>query len=236
MAGSTTEAARQTVIELEQIIIDRRFQVRNRMDGQTVKAYANAMSSGSEFPPIKLGEIGGRLFLIDGFHRYEAARSIGRYWLEADIVPMTEREALKASALANLTHGRQLTKTEKLNAFKQFIKGGGHKKECGRLKSYREIATELHGIGGHTTIRNWMMKHFPRIARQYGDDKPGNRGADIPKINPEAERASAIVGALSEALALFDLVSDPEEVFRIRQEVTKLASAVNQKEAREPDF
>ena len=105
-----------------------------------------------------------------------------------------------------------------------------------QLKSYREIAADLHGIGGHTTIRNWMFKHFPRIARQYGDDKPGNRGADVPAINPEAERAKAIVTALTEAIALCDLVSDPEEVFRIRQEVAKLAAVVNQKEAREPDF
>lgn len=236
MTGPTTETTRQVVVDLDQIIIDRRFQVRNRTDSQAVKAYANAMSSGSQFPPITLAEIDRRLFLIDGFHRYEAACSIGLTELDAGIVQMTEREALKASALANLTHGLQLTKTEKLNAFKQFIKGGGHKKDGGRLKSYREIAADLHGIGGHTTIRNWMFKHFPRIARQYGDDKPGNRGADVPAINPEAERAKAIVTALTEAIALCDLVSDPEEVFRIRQEVAKLAAVVNQKEAREPDF
>lgn len=236
MRGWTTNEKQERVVELDEIIRDRRFQVRSRTDAQTVKAYASAMQAGSEFPPVTLAEIDGRLFLIDGFHRFEAAISIGRQSMEASVVTMTEREALKASAVANLTHGLRLTKTEKLNAFKQFIKGGGHLKERGKLKSYREIASELHGIGTHGTIRNWMMKHFPRIARQMGDDKPGNRRADVPEMNPERERAKAIRDALGEARTLLDLVSDPEEVYHIREMVEALMMEVSQKETQQPDF
>jgi len=236
MLGWTTETTEQRMVELDEIIIDRRFQVRNRTDAQTVKAYASAMEAGSEFPPVTLAEINGRLFLIDGFHRFDAATSIRRWEIGAIVVQMSERDALKASALANLTHGLRLTKTEKLNAFKQFIKGGGHQKERGRLKSYREIASELHGIGTHGTIRNWMMKHFPRIARQMGDDKPGNRSADIPELNPEAERAMAIRAALGETHALLPLVNDPEEVYLIKEMVEALMVEVSQKQAQKPDF
>lgn len=236
MAGWTTEGKREALIDFDEITIDRRYQVRNRTDHHTVKAYANAMQAGSEFPPIQLAEIGGRLFLIDGFHRYDAARSIGRTWFDAVVTRMTERDALKASALANLTHGLQLTKAERLNAFKQFIKGGGHVKARGRLKSYREIASELHGIGGHTTIRNWMMKHFPRIARALGEERSGNCRAEPPPVNPERERAKAIRAVLAEATQLLALVSDPEEVYEIRAEVDKLVLAVSKKEALQPDF
>lgn len=236
MLGSTTEATQQRIVELDEIIIDRRFQVRNRTDAQTVKAYASAMEAGSEFPPVTLAEINGRLFLIDGFHRFDAASSIRRQGIDAVVVQMTEREALKASALANLTHGLRLTKTEKLNAFKQFIKGGGHLKERGKLKSYREIASELHGIGTHGTIWNWMLKHFPKVARRMGDDKPGNRRADVPEMNPERERAKAIRDALGEARTLIDLVSDPEEVYLIRKMVEALMVEVSQKETQRPDF
>lgn len=236
MAGWTTEDKRDTLIDFDQITIDRRFQVRNRTDQQTVKAYANAMQAGSEFPPIQLAEIDGRLFIIDGFHRYDAAISIGRTWFEAVVTRMTEREALKASAIANLTHGLQLTKTERLNAFKQFIKGGGHLKARGQLKSYREIASELHGIGGHTTIRNWMIKHFPRIARALGEERSGNCRAEPPPVNPERERARAIRAALAEATQLLALVSDPEEVYEIKTLVDTFALAVSKKEARQPDF
>lgn len=236
MRGWTTNEKQERVVELDEIIRDRRFQVRSRTDAQTVKAYASAMQAGSEFPPVTLAEIDGRLFLIDGFHRFEAAISIGRQSMEASVVTMTEREALKASAVANLTHGLRLTKTEKLNAFKQFIKGGGHLKERGKLKSYREIASELHGIGTHGTIRNWMMKHFPKVARRMGDDKPGNRRADVPEMNPERERAKAIRDALGEARTLLDLVSDPEEVYHIREMVEALMMEVSQKETQQPDF
>lgn len=236
MFGWTIDEKRQRIVELDEIIIDRRFQVRNRTDAQTVKAYASAMQAGSEFLPVTLAEIDGRLFLIDGFHRFNAATSIGRQGIEAVIVPMTEREAIKASAVANLTNGLRLTKTEELNAFKQFIKGGGHLKERGKLKSYREIASELHGIRTHGTIRNWMRKYFPRIARQMGDDKQGNRRADVPEMNPERERAKAIRDALGEARTLLDLVSDPEEVYLIREMVEALMVEVSQKETQQPDF
>lgn len=236
MLGWTIDENQQRIVELDEIIIDRRFQVRNRTDAQTVKTYTSAMQAGSEFPPVTLAEIDGRLFLIDGFHRFDAATSIGRQGIEAVVVPMTEREALKTSAVANLTHGLRLTKTEKLNAFKQFIKGGGHLKERGKLKSYREIASELHGIGTHGTVRNWMVKHFPRIAHQMGDDKPGNRRADVPEMNPERERAKAIRDALGEARTLLGLVSDPEEVYHIREMVEALMMEIRRKEAQQPDF
>lgn len=50
MLGWTIDENRQRIVELDEIIIDRRFQVRNRTDAQTVKAYASAMQAGSEFP------------------------------------------------------------------------------------------------------------------------------------------------------------------------------------------
>lgn len=236
MSGHTTNERKQQPVDVDEIIIDRRFQVRNNTDTKTVKAYANAMKAGSEFPPVTLADIDGRLFLIDGFHRYEAALSVGCGEIQAIIVKMTDREALRASAVANLTHGLRLTKNEKIKAFKQFIKGGGHLNERGRLKSYREIATELHGIAAYTTIRTWMMKYFPRIAKMMTDEKIGNRTAEIPKSDPERERARLIREKLREVRTLLEIVSDPEEVFDIRELLKSLMVMVNQKKTREPDF
>ena len=236
MVGITTNERQEQLVDIGEIIIDRRFQIRNSTDTKTVKAYANAMKAGSEFPPVTIADINGRLFLIDGFHRYEAVLSVGGKEIRAIITKMTDREALRASAVANLTHGLRLTKSEKIKAFKQFIKGGGHLDERGRLKSYREIAAELHGIAAYTTIRLWMLKYFPKIAKKMTEDKIGNRAAVMPKIDPEKERARLIREKLMEVRPLLELVSDPEEVFDIRKLLESLMVIANQKEAREPDF
>lgn len=218
-----------------QYAIDDRFQVRNKLDQNVVVEYTKAMAVGAKFPPIKLARINGVLFLIDGFHRAAAAKEAS-YTLEATIVDMTEREALRAIAVTNLTHGVRLKPSERVKAFKAFIKGKGHVKDGGKFKSYREIALDLHGMGGHTTIRNWMIKHFPRIARQIGGENPGNSRAEAPRIDPERERAKQVGEWIGNAAQLLPAVKDPELLHDLHRQVTQLLEAFKEKAMIEPDF
>lgn len=223
-----------SLVELE-YALDARFQVRNKMDERVVEEYAKAMSVGTKFPPIRLARIKGVLFLIDGFHR-DAASRIAGCTPEATIEEMTEREALQAVALANLTHGVRLKPSERINAFKAYIKGKGHIKKDGKLKSYREIALDLHGLGGHTTIRNWMFKHFKKIAAQIGGETHGNGNAEAPRIDPEVERAKQAREAIENAAQLLPAIRDPERLHELQQQVAELLETFKGRTMIKPDF
>lgn len=223
-------------ISINDIIRDQGFQVRNRIDQQTVKNYVSAMQAGSQFPPVTVAEIEERLFLIDGFHRYAAATETGRQEIEAVVVKMTEREARRAAALANLTHGLPLKQGEKRNVFRQYIRGNGHKKARGKFKSYREIAADLHGIAAHTCIRNWMEKDFPSIYRQMGDDKTGNGQAESPRIDPQRERVKQVREALRDARALFPTISDPCTRYEVWEELRGFLREAEKLPMEKPDF
>ena len=225
-------------LNIDRLVIDPSFQVRRQTDHQKVREYARAMENGVWFPPLTVADVDGVLFLVDGFHRYEAYRSLEVQWVDADVRQMTLKEALRTSAVCNLSHGLPLTKTEKRRAFKQFIDGGGHLKGK-RFKSYREIAQELQGIGGHTTIRGWMMKDFPKIARKMGDEKLNFTPKDDLSVsleNLESERVKTVIKTLTEARNLLDAISDPEEMHRIKEIYRELGERLEGKESREPSF
>lgn len=215
--------------------IDARFQLRNRLDPAAVSDYTKAMAVGAKFPPIKLARIKGVLFLIDGFHRVAAAKEAS-YTLEATIADMTERGALREAAVTNLSHGVRLKASERINVFKAYIKGQGHVKDNGKLKSYREMASDLPGIGQYTTIRNWMFDHFPKIARQIGEEKPGNSRAEAPRIDPEQERAKQCREWIEATTQLLPAIGDPEMLHDLHRQVALLMEAFKGKTMIEPDF
>ena len=220
-------------LNIDRLVIDPSFQVRRQTDHQKVREYARAMENGVRFPPLTVAKVEGGLFLVDGFHRYEAYRSLGVQRVDADVRQMTLKEALRTSAVCNLSHGLPLTKTEKRRAFKQFINGGGHLKGK-RFKSYREIAQELQGIGGHTTIRNWMIKDFPKIARKMGDEKLNFTPKDDPSVNLERERVKTIIKTLTETRNLLDTINDPEWIHHIKEIYRELGERLEGKESRAP--
>jgi hypothetical protein len=150
--------------------------MRAKLDRTTIDRYAKAYRSGAEFPPISIAVVDGRPIVVDGWHRLKAQRKIGRPTVEAFVATATKSEALAMAAQANLRNGLPLKRKELLSAFKTLIRANQHMQGT-RLLSYRELQDLLGGIVRHTTIRNWMIRHFPRIARQYsGEAVEGSRG------------------------------------------------------------
>lgn len=198
-------------IELDRITRDWSLQVRGRMDDGAVARYAAAMEAGSEFPPVELGEVGSSLLLVDGWHRIEAARRVGRSRILARITAMTREEAQWGAAKANLAHGVPLTRRiERTNVFRAYVESGQHRKKRG-YKSYREMSEELLGLAGHTTIRHWMFKFFPRVARGMGNGETiGNTGAETPATDPDATNFPAAMQALADALNIARVLQSDE--------------------------
>lgn len=169
------------IVSLADITTHPDFQIRRKIDDRLVDKYAKAITNGASFPPIEIALVQDLYILVDGWHRFAAAARARCSAIEAIVTPMTHGKALQAAALANTTHGRPLSQTERRIAFKAFIKGGGHQLPRGRIMSYRDLATTLGGTNGHTTIRQWMEKDFPSIHKRMGGASPHGCCAAKPK-------------------------------------------------------
>lgn len=185
------------------VVLDEAMQVRKKTDPKVVLKYAEAIESGSPFPPVNLACIDGVLVLTDGWHRLNARKSLGEAKIQAFVSVMSYEEARQASALANLANGVPLKAAEVLEAFHTFMDTQGYRVGYSWL-SYREIAKKF---GKHyTTIRNWMKKYYPRQFKRY--QKAEAKGAykdwdGVPGKRPGSSDslATGIVKQAKEAIA-----------------------------------
>jgi hypothetical protein len=95
------------IVPISQIVIDDRLQP--RCDGISDEHVASLMETPEIWPPIVLARGNGGLFLIDGFHRHEAARQLGIAEVTATIYDPPEGADLYGIAFQlNAKHGRAL--------------------------------------------------------------------------------------------------------------------------------
>lgn len=188
----------QTVI-IRRVKKDQRFQMRKKTDPSTIKRYVAIYQAEKSMPPVKIGLIKGVPFLIDGWHRLAALEQLGEETASALVIECGEQQALWLAASANLEHGLPLKATELRAVFRALVRAKKHRDARGRLLSYRDIG-QIIGKP-HTTIRNWMMKDFPKIAAGYGGDEGfvGKGGLqELVTPNPSLQDATeAIASALN---------------------------------------
>ena len=178
---------REEWIQLNSIVMHAPLQVRKRLDAAAVKRYRAMTMAGSEPPPIKVGRHEGQNFLVDGWHRIEAGALVhltdyDGHMIKALVADLSEAQVRWEAAKANMGHGVPLKAGEYRNVLKAFIKAGKHRGARGALMSYRDIG-EVIGKG-HTTIRGWIEKDFPRLFRQMGGSEGGNPNAEQPPLEP----------------------------------------------------
>jgi ParB/Sulfiredoxin domain len=206
--GSETENVQR--IRIDRLVRDDRLQFRS-LDRGTVRRYAQVFRSEREMPPIKVAELNGALILVDGWHRVAALESIGTWDVDAVIEPVaSQREADWLAAKANTEHGLPLKPKEYRKVFQAFVRAKKHRRDDGSFKSYREIAAEIGGARGHTTIRNWMQKDFPRTFRAMsGRDDGFDPSQDYNQ--PTVSLEGIVFEALKDARAAMPAVTDPDE-------------------------
>jgi ParB-like chromosome segregation protein Spo0J len=100
-------------LPLNQVVLDPRLNLRDRLDDETVSRYAEAWT---RLPPITVYQIKNKFYLADGFHRHAAAVQLGRRTIDAEVRVGTLEEALDFVAGANLHHGLPLTRAERRRA------------------------------------------------------------------------------------------------------------------------
>lgn len=90
--GSTVTES--TMLSLDQIKQDSALQVRVKLSDETIAEYAREMNDGADFPPVDVFYDGSNYLLANGFHRYSAARSIGRNEISARVHQGAQRDAV----------------------------------------------------------------------------------------------------------------------------------------------
>ena len=104
-------------------LIDFSLQVRP-LDEETVRDYADALRKQEEqeveLPPVTvaLDTATNTRYLVDGFHRLEAHKRIGKQAIIATVIEMSKQDALWYALGANRINGRRLTNEDKRSAIK----------------------------------------------------------------------------------------------------------------------
>ena len=181
--------------ELSDFIVDTELlQIRAKMNQSQIRQYADDMKKGDVFPPLTLAKINDVLYLVDGFHRYEALRYLGITFCDATVQSVDSIHAARLLAIRlNSTHGLKLTREEKRNAVREYVKAGLYlyteeqqehyqekanelEQECGNeyekqkeedhcTKSFRQMAQEIEVVSDKT-VSSILKKEFPDIYNQ----------------------------------------------------------------------
>ena len=132
-------------IQLSAIRIDGGTQSREALNQATVAEYAEAMTEGVTLPPVMLFFDGSNHWLVDGFHRYFAAKQVGFTDMPAEVRDGTQLDAQWASYTVNKDHGLRRSNADKRKAVM-----GALAHPYGKAKSDNQIAKEL-GVH-HSTV------------------------------------------------------------------------------------
>lgn len=103
-------------IELTRIRTDGGCQPRSTIFLDMVEEYANEMARGAVFPPVVVFYDGSDYWLADGYHRRQAAETLGLLDIESDVRQGTRRDAILFSVGANTAHGMRRTNEDKRRA------------------------------------------------------------------------------------------------------------------------
>lgn len=103
------------VVQIKSIILDAGTQIRTSLDSGHVADLTEAYGRGDSVPPIDVFQtFAGGLILADGFHRAEAAKSIGE--ILATIHKGEQEDALRFALKANSAHGLKRSNADKRRA------------------------------------------------------------------------------------------------------------------------
>ena len=188
------------MLEMDRIIVDSRLQIRSQMDEEKIKEYATLMKEKNvDFPPLSVGYFpSGRpdmYYLIDGFHRYEAAKRHNAKAIWVKQKTYHSMNAMYIDALRyNVAHGLPLTREEKTDAIATIILQNQNatlkelSRWCGVSKSTVDrIRKELSQMGklkldGTTTGEDGKQRK-----QKYAERKEPEPAPEPEDIEPETD-------------------------------------------------
>jgi hypothetical protein len=212
-------------------ILEGEFQIRVGLKEPTVQKYQRHYTVGTPMPPIRLAQVGGALYLMDGFHRLEAQRRNGAREVQATIEPMASlSDVAWIGGKVNAEHGLPLSKVERHRLFRLYLRQeryylNGQPKSSHSIKSYRKIGQEF-GITGKTA-RVLIHKYHPKLGKVMDAHNAGKY--DLPNGGGLRQRKPILPEELAErslnnARAVYIGIDTPEARGRViakAEEVTE---------------
>jgi ParB/Sulfiredoxin domain len=189
------------LVPMREIAIDDRLQP--RQDGLSDDHVAALMETPENWPPIVLARIEGAKYLIDGFHRHEAACQLGFEEIAASIFDPAQGDDLFAIAFQlNAQHGRPLTLRDRKGYAVALL---AHDPSLSDRKVGKVCGLHHETVGALRNARSRVA-----IERRKAGDLPGDVGLLDPirwrkKATKEQKSIAGYVARLRDAL------SDPYE-------------------------
>lgn len=144
-------------IEISKINAKQDYMMRDSLDKDLVQLYSDNWESIEKSAPITVFDTPDGLILADGFHRLAAARLLDKKNISADVRKGLAEDAYAYACIANLKHGKPLTRDERRNAISEFVKA--------RVKwSDPRIAEEV-GVSGETIRRIRKKLEFDGVIK-----------------------------------------------------------------------
>ena len=220
-------------ISLEDIHPGRKFQVRSQLlNHEQVHRYAESMAHGARFPPVLIGQIGQSYYVLDGFHRLEAAKHTGRTEVRARVAKMTARDATAYAIDANVTNGLPFNYDDRETIFKLYCKARLHLAKGNTVKPSRVIADELrHSMGttlDHKTVLSYLKNYA--TAPFNPEKSPGYSPRNADEIESELDMGyMQEISFVTERLrSLVGKVPDPDSRLRAGFDLAALAAELQQ--------
>jgi hypothetical protein len=190
--------SRNIQIRIAELRTDRGTQTRASISAATVTEYAACMRREAKFPPIKVYRVNGEFWVVDGFHRLEAAKQCGFDTIEAEVFDGTRSDAIRASLQANQTHGLRRSNADKRSAAKLGLNEFPNSSArdiadwCGVSHELvasikRKQPESNYGSEGKTRGRDgkWRKMRRPAAARATGEHAQGTSEASGAGATPE---------------------------------------------------
>lgn len=180
-------------LNLAEITINQDLNVREELDNETIERYAESFE---QLPPVVVFETDSIYLLADGFHRYEAAKKLGREKINSEIRPGGYDDAQEYAAIANLKHGKPLTRAERRKAVERILKLHPERasnwiaQDMGvsenTVKKYRE---ELEGNSQIEKCSTFITQDGREFPREAPHPKKSEQVSPIEDEQPKAEKS-----------------------------------------------
>lgn len=161
---------------IQELVLDRAVQVRDKLDRETVQRYAEA----ERLPPIRVVRTkDGDLFVADGFHRVEAIKVRGEEKINALVVAGEKKLAYEIACRENSRHGKSLTSAELDAAMLHLRKSGYSIKQVAEIFGVSESVVEHRATVSVRTMRTDMGSNRRRTLSGVPDEfrKPIEKAA-----------------------------------------------------------
>jgi transposase-like protein len=165
----------EKMVRTDELTLSKAYQPRSGLDEETIEEYAAEMKDGT-FPPVEVVAVDDKMFVVDGFHRVEAARDAKIKEIKAIVRKGSKHLAQWMAACSNRKHGLRRTNADKRRAVKMAI-------QAAPAASLREIADHC-GVS-HEMVRS--VKNPSEVEPKAKPDPKPSAPAERVEPTPQGE-------------------------------------------------